>query len=47
MAKLAKIPVRQDFVDEVYKTLLDAISDGSLAPGERITQEQIAEQLNV
>lgn len=45
--KLTKIPVRQDFVDEVYKTLLDAISDGSLAPGERITQEQIAEQLNV
>lgn len=45
--KLTKIPVRQDFVDEVYKTLLDAISDGSLAPGVRITQEEIAEQLNV
>ena len=45
--KLTKIPVRQDFVDEVYKTLLDAISDGSLAPGTRITQEHIAEQLNV
>jgi hypothetical protein len=27
--------------------LLDAISDGSLAPGERITQEDIAEQLAV
>lgn len=27
--------------------LLDAITDGSLAPGERITQEEIAEQLNV
>ena len=45
--KLTKIPMRQDFVDEVYKTLLDAISDGSLAPGVRITQEEIAEQLNV
>ncbi|MBC7452203.1 MAG: GntR family transcriptional regulator [Massilia sp.] len=45
--KLTKIPVRQDFVDEVYKSLLDAISDGSLAPGARITQEEIAEQLNV
>jgi DNA-binding GntR family transcriptional regulator len=45
--QLTKIPVRQDFVDEVYKTLLDAISDGSLAPGARITQEEIAEQLNV
>ena len=40
--KLTKIPMRQDFVDEVYKTLLDAISDGSLAPGVRITQEEIA-----
>lgn len=45
--KLTKIQVRPDFVDEVYKTLLDAISDGSLAPGVRITQEEIAEQLNV
>jgi DNA-binding GntR family transcriptional regulator len=44
---LAKIQVRPDFVDEVYKSLLDAISDGSLAPGSRITQEEIAEQLNV
>lgn len=30
-----------------YKKLLDAISDGSLPPGARITQEEIAEQLNV
>ncbi len=45
--KLAKIKVRPNFVDEVYKTLLDAISDGSLAPGARVTQEEIAEQLNV
>src|SRR6476661_5203658 len=47
MLKLAKVQSRPDFVDEVYKTLLDAISDGSLAPGTRITQEEIAEQLNV
>jgi len=45
--KLSKIQVRPDLADEVYKTLLDAISDGSLAPGARITQEEIAEQLNV
>lgn len=45
--QLTKIQERTDFVDEVYKTLLDAISDGSLAPGVRITQEEIAEQLNV
>ena len=44
---LAKISSRTDYVDEVYKTLLDAISAGTLAPGERITQEDLAEQLNV
>jgi DNA-binding GntR family transcriptional regulator len=34
-------------VDRVYRSLLDAISDGSLAPGQRITQEDIAQQLAV
>ncbi|SOY78010.1 conserved hypothetical protein [Cupriavidus taiwanensis] len=42
-----KIQSRPDFVDEVYKMLLDAISDGSLAPGTRLTQEEIAEQMQV
>ncbi|MGH8812925.1 MAG: GntR family transcriptional regulator [Advenella sp.] len=45
--KLMKLQSRPDYVDEVYKALLDAISDGSLAPGIRITQEEIAEQLAV
>lgn len=44
---LARIPSRTDYVDEVYRVLLDAISDGSLAPGTRLTQEEIAEQLSV
>jgi DNA-binding GntR family transcriptional regulator len=44
---LAKIPSRTDYVDEVYKTLINAISAGKLAPGERITQEDLAERLNV
>lgn len=44
---LAKIPGRTDYVDAVYKALLDAISAGKLAPGERITQEDLAERLNV
>jgi DNA-binding GntR family transcriptional regulator len=44
---LAKIPNRTDYVDEVYKSLLDAISTGVLAPGERITQEDLAEKFNV
>ncbi|BDT57781.1 transcriptional regulator [Massilia varians] len=47
LTKLSKIQVRPDLVDEVYKSLLDAISDGSLPPGARITQEEIAEQMSV
>lgn len=41
------LPTRSDFVETVYNVLVDAITDGSLAPGERITQEEIAEQLHV
>ncbi len=44
---LTKIPSRTDFVDLVYTNLRDAISDGTLAPGERITQEDLAARLNV
>jgi DNA-binding GntR family transcriptional regulator len=46
-AKFLKLQARTDYVDEVYKVLLDAISEGSLAPGTRLTQEEIAEQLAV
>ena len=46
-AKLQRVQTRPDYVDEVYKALLDAISDGSLAPGSRITQEEIAEQMHI
>lgn len=42
-----KIQTRPDYVDEVYKMLLDAISDGTLAPGTRLTQEEIADQMQV
>ncbi len=47
MPAFAKLPARLDYVDAVYQVLFDAISDGSLAPGARLTQEQIAEQLSV
>lgn len=47
LTTLTKIQARPDLVDEVYKSLLDAISDGSLPPGTRITQEEIAEQMDV
>jgi DNA-binding GntR family transcriptional regulator len=46
-AQLLKLETAPDLVDQVYSRLLDAISEGSLAPGERITQEDIAEQLAV
>lgn len=44
---LIKIESTPDLVDQVYRSLLDAISDGSMAPGVRIMQEDIAEQLAV
>jgi len=46
-AHLVKLESAPDLVDQVYRSLLDAISEGSLAPGERITQEDIAEKLAV
>src|SRR5437868_1488254 len=46
-AQLLKLETAPDLVDQVYLRLLDAISEGSLAPGQRITQEDIAEQLSV
>jgi DNA-binding GntR family transcriptional regulator len=46
-AALAQIPAAPDLVDQVYRALLDAISSGSLPPGERLTQEDIARKLNV
>jgi DNA-binding GntR family transcriptional regulator len=45
--QLVKLESTPDLVDQVYRALLDAISEGSLAPGQRITQEEIAEQLAV
>jgi DNA-binding GntR family transcriptional regulator len=46
-AQLLRLETAPDLVDQVYSRLLDAISEGSLAPGERITQEDIAEKLAV
>ena len=46
-AHLIKIESSPDLVDQVYRSLLDAISDGSMAPGARIGQEEIAAQLAV
>ena len=46
-SQLIKIESAPDLVDQVYRRLLDAISDGSMAPGARIMQEDIAERLSV
>ena len=46
-AQLVKLQAAPDLVEQVYRALLDAISDGSLAPGSRITQEDLAEKLAV
>jgi len=46
-APLLRLDNQPDLVDRVYRALLDAISDGSLAPGQRLTQEELAEQLAV
>ncbi|MDQ6681133.1 MAG: GntR family transcriptional regulator, partial [Pseudomonadota bacterium] len=46
-AQLVKLQASPDLVDRVYRSLFDAISDGSLAPGARITQEDLAARLAV
>lgn len=46
-AQLLRLEASPDLVDRVYRRLADAISDGSLAPGQRITQEEVAQQLAV
>jgi DNA-binding GntR family transcriptional regulator len=46
-AQLVKLQQAPDLVDRVYRALLDAISDGSMAPGARLTQEDIAARLAV
>ncbi|MDQ6639698.1 MAG: GntR family transcriptional regulator [Pseudomonadota bacterium] len=46
-AHLVKLQQAPDLVDRVYRALLEAISDGRVAPGARLTQEDIAARLAV
>jgi DNA-binding GntR family transcriptional regulator len=46
-AQLVKLDAAPDLVEQVHRVLLDAISAGTLAPGERLTQEDIARRLAV
>lgn len=46
-AQLHRIETTPDLVERVYRALLDAISTGGLQPGQRITQEELAERMAV
>jgi DNA-binding GntR family transcriptional regulator len=46
-AQLSKLTASPDLVDQVHLALLDAISSGVLAPGQRVTQEDLARQFAV
>lgn len=44
---LIQLSASPDLVEQVYARLLDAISEGTLPPGERLTQEDLAQRLAV
>ncbi len=46
-AALHQLDPAPDLVDRAYRAVLDAIASGSLAPGQRLTQEELALRLNV
>ena len=47
MASLSRIASTPDLTEQVYQRLLYAICDGELAPGARLTQEELAATLGV
>jgi DNA-binding GntR family transcriptional regulator len=42
-----RLPAAKPFIDRAYEVILDAICNGDLKPGERLTQEVIAARLNI
>ena len=44
---LQALPATQNLIDRVYQQLLEAIADGTLLPGQRIRQAELAENLGV
>jgi DNA-binding GntR family transcriptional regulator len=44
---LQSLPSTTKLVDQAYAAILDAICDGTLKPGERLTQDEVAQRLNV
>jgi DNA-binding GntR family transcriptional regulator len=47
MASISHIAYAPDLTEQVYQRLLNAICDGELAPGARLTQEELAAALAV
>jgi DNA-binding GntR family transcriptional regulator len=47
MASISPIRLAPDLTEQVYQRLLNAICEGGLAPGARLTQEELAATLNV
>ena len=47
MASISPIQLVPDLTDQVYQRLLNAICEGDLAPGARLTQEDLAATFNV
>jgi len=47
MASISPIQLVPDLTDQVYQRLLNAICDGDLAPGARLTQEDLAATFDV
>jgi DNA-binding GntR family transcriptional regulator len=48
MSRFKKIePVKVRLADEVYQQIFDAITRGDIAPGERIVQEKLGQELQV
>lgn len=47
VARLHRIETSPDLVEQAYRSLLDAIHTGALRPGQRITQDELAEALSV
>src|ERR1700712_3780896 len=44
---LQALPASQSLIDRTYQQLLEAIADGTLPPGERIRQAELADRLGV
>jgi DNA-binding GntR family transcriptional regulator len=47
MASISRIQFTPDLTEQVYQRLLDAVCNGELAPGARLTQEELALTLDV